>query len=113
MEAMEKITADALAKAVDIIVTETRFNPGHGTDARESATMLVEVAYHDWCAERTYVDRESDLGPSVTTSEERAFRSLLGWGVDVGNAYRILACFRVAQGKVEATRSTIGQFANI
>lgn len=113
MEAMEKITADALAKAVDIIVTETRFNPGYGTDARECATMLVETSYHDWCAGRTYVNSESDLGPSVTTTEERAFRSLLSRGVDVGNAYRVLACFRVAQGEVEAKRSTIGQFTNL
>jgi hypothetical protein len=113
MEAMEKIAADALAKAVDIVVTETRFNPGHGGDRRECATTLIEVAYHDWCAERTYVNQESDFSPSVTTSEERAFRSLLGWGVDVGNAYRVLACFKVAQGKVEAKRSTTGQFAHL
>ena len=110
---VKKTSDEALAEAVDVIVTETKFNPGYGVDARVAAEMLVSVTYRDWCAERTTTQRRDDGTFLVTSSEERAFRSLLGWGVDVGNAYRVLACFRVAQGEVVAERPIFGQFAHL
>ena len=83
-----------LAEAVQLI-EQSGFSPGEGVDRYMAAELLMNMALGDWCAGKTHIGEYNE----VNTTEERAFKSLQDWGVDVTTVYRILALFEVALGK--------------
>jgi hypothetical protein len=91
----EEIKDPAKLEEAAQLIAQSGFSPGDGVDREVAAEMLMNVAFGDWRAGKTHIGEYNE----VCTSESRAFKSLLGWGVDVTTIYRVLALFEVALGK--------------